>query len=302
MTTGAGARSWTLLQMIQWSSDYLSEKGFENGRLLSERLLCHVLGLRRVDLYLQFDRPLTADELAQYKKLFVRLIAHEPLQYLLGESEFMSLSFRVGPGALIPRPETELLVEKALVRAKEILQQQAQIRIVDLGTGSGCIAITLAHEVPEARVTALDASPEALQWAALNCEEHGVNDRVTLVEHDFMQPLPNEWRGLYDLVVSNPPYIRSADWQVLAPEIRDHEPCEALIGGEDGLEAYRHLAEGLLFLLRRNGEAFVEIGHGMGESVGKIFAAVGLQGIELFDDLAGKERLVHLFSPGGTHE
>nr|HQI50404.1 peptide chain release factor N(5)-glutamine methyltransferase [bacterium] len=295
------ARVWTVLQLIQWSSEYLTGKGFTNGRLLSERLLAHLLQLRRVDLYVQFDRPLEAGELARYKALFLRLVAHEPLQYLLGETEFMSLRFLVGPGALIPRPETELLVEKALARARVMLQEQDALRIIDLGTGTGCIAIALAEALPQAAVTALDSSTAALKWARKNCELHGLAGRVTLLQQDLKAPLPPEWRGSFDLAVANPPYIRSADWQGLDPEIRDHEPHEALFGGEDGLDAYRSLAQQLPPLLRNGGEAFVEIGDGMAAVVGELFKP-GFQNVELFHDLAGKERLVHLFSPGGNHE
>jgi release factor glutamine methyltransferase len=288
--------------MIQWSTEYLGEKGFENGRLLAERLLACVLKLRRVELYLQFDRPLTNEELARYKGLFLRLVAHEPLQYLLGETEFMSLPFLIGPGALIPRPETELLVEKALAQAQEFLEKQEQIRIADIGTGSGCIAVSLAHELPGARVVAIDVSADALKWAAKNSELNGVNDRLTLVQHDLAGAPATEWRGAFDLVVSNPPYIRSADWKGLAPEIRDHEPREALIGGEDGLDAYRRLAEWLPYLLKSDGHAFLEIGDGMALSTENLFREAGFQGSVFFHDLAGKERLVQLFSLGGTHE
>ncbi|HNW58825.1 MAG TPA: peptide chain release factor N(5)-glutamine methyltransferase [bacterium] len=301
MAENAGTRVWSVLQLIQWSADYLSGKGFANGRLLAERLLAHVLQLRRVDLYLQFDRPLQAGELARYKSLFLRLAAHEPLQYLLGETEFMSLRIEVGPGVLIPRPETELLVEKALERARVMLTEQEGIRILDIGTGSGCIAIALASALPQAGLVAMDSSPAALDWARKNCAAHGLDGRMTLVEHDLAAPPLPEWPGSFDLVVANPPYIRRAEWAGLDPEIRDHEPRAALIGGDDGLEAYRSLAQGVPALLRRGGEAFVEIGDGMAEAVGGLFMA-GFAGVELFHDLAGKERLVHLFSPGGNHE
>ena len=302
MAVSTQARNWTLLQMIQWSADYLTQKGFANGRLLAERLLAHLLGLRRVDLYLQFDRPLATEELADYKRLFLRLVAHEPLQYLLGEAEFMSLTFRVGPGVLIPRPETELLVEKTLEHAKAMPPEREEIRILDIGTGSGCIAIALAHALPRARVTALDISREALGWAAKNCEYHGVGSRVNLLEHDLSQPPLPEWIFYFDLAVANPPYVRQADWQTLDPEIRDHEPRQALVGGEDGLDVYRNLAQVLPGLLRRDGQAFLEIGDGMAAAVGEVFKKTSFERMDFFPDLAGKERLVHLYSSGGDHE
>lgn len=302
MAERAAGKNWSLLEMIQWSSDYLAEKGFHNGRLLAERLLAHVLRLRRVDLYLQFDRPLAGAELAEYKALFLRLVAHEPLQYLLGETEFMSLPFRVGPGVLIPRPETELLVEKALARAEALLQQQEIVRIADLGTGSGCIAIALAHHLPAAQLLALDSSAAALKWAAENRELNGVTSRVRLKQHDLAQPPLPEWRALFDLVVANPPYVREAEWRELDPEVRDHEPKSALSGGADGLDVYRLLRQWVPFLLRESGEAFLEIGCGMGVEVIDLFTEAGFSGSALYEDLAGKERLVHLFSPGGIHE
>lgn len=302
MAESASTQGWTLLRMIQWSTDYLSTRGFDNSRLLSERLLAHVLGLRRVDLYLQFDRPLTPAELAHYKQLFLRLIAHEPLQFLLGETEFMSLSFAVGPGVLIPRPETELLVEKALERARAVADREGAVRIIDLGTGSGCIAISLAKHLPEASVVAVDLSSEALKWAERNSAAHGVGSRIELVEHDFRNsPLPS-WRGGFDLAVSNPPYIRNGEWAGLAAEIRDHEPREALLGGEDGLDAYNSLAKMLPVVLKTGGEALIEFGDGMSAAVGAIFKQAGYTGVEVFFDLAGRERLVHLFSQGGDHE
>jgi len=298
----ASIQGWTLLRMIQWSSDYLATRGFENSRLLSERLLAHVLELRRVDLYLQFDRPLTPAELAHYKQLFLRLVAHEPLQYLLGETEFMSLPFAVGPGVLIPRPETELLVEKALERARAVAAREGMVRIIDLGTGTGCIAVSLAKNVPEASLVAVDLSAAALEWAERNSAAHGVSSRVELVEHDFRNSPLSAWRWGFDLAVSNPPYIRSGDWAGLAAEIRDHEPREALLGGEDGLDAYRNLAQILPMLLKTGGEALIEFGDGMSAAVVEIFKQAGFAGAEVFRDLAGKERLVHLFSPGGDHE
>lgn len=302
MAESASTQTWTLLRMIQWSTDYLTSRGFENGRLLSERLLAHVLDLRRVDLYLQFDRPLTPEELARYKRLFLRLVAHEPLQYLLGETEFMSLLFAVGPGVLIPRPETELLVEKALARAQVIAAREGAVHIIDLGTGSGCIAVSLAQAVAEASLVAVDLSAEALRWAEQNSTTHNVSDRVELVQHDFRNPPLPAWRGKFDLAVSNPPYIRNGDWQELAEEIRDHEPREALLGGEDGLDAYRSLAQVLPGLLKPDGEALIEFGDGMAAAVVALFKQAGFAGSELYSDLAGRERLVHLFSPGGDHE
>ncbi|HPM58034.1 MAG TPA: peptide chain release factor N(5)-glutamine methyltransferase [bacterium] len=302
MAENASIQGWTLLRMIQWSSDYLATRGFENSRLLSERLLAHVLELRRVDLYLQFDRPLTPAELAHYKQLFLRLVAHEPLQYLLGETEFMSLPFAVGPGVLIPRPETELLVEKALERARAVAAREGMVRIIDLGTGTGCIAVSLAKNVPEASLVAVDLSAAALEWAERNSAAHGVSSRVELVEHDFRNSPLSAWRGGFDLAVSNPPYIRSGDWAGLAAEIRDHEPREALLGGEDGLDAYRNLAQILPMLLKTGGEALIEFGDGMSAAVVAIFKQAGFAGAEFFRDLAGRERLVHLFSPGGDHE
>jgi release factor glutamine methyltransferase len=277
-----GKQRWTIIELLKWTADYLKEKKFDNGRLTGERLLAHVLNCRRVDLYVQFERPLNGDELASYKALLKRRLAHEPLQYIIGETEFFSLPFKVGPGVLIPRPETELLVEKALAAAS----QWPEARILDIGTGSGNIAISLAVHLPGARITAVDCSQPALALALENGQRNGVSERIRWQEWNLFSdacPLPTP----FDIVVSNPPYIRQADFDTLPPEIKSFEPSTALLAGSDGLDAYRAISKWLPTLLSKPGFAFLEIGADQATDVAAVLGQVVVH-----KDLAGKDRIV----------
>lgn len=295
-------KKWTLLPLLQWSAEYLQEKGFTGNRLLAERLLAHVLQLSRVELYLRYDRPLSPDELAAFKSLFKRILAHEPLQYVLGETEFMSLLFAVGPGVLIPRPETELLVESALQAGRELAERQSVVNILDAGTGSGCIAVALASYLEAAQVTAVDVSEAALQWARQNIEKHQLTDRIELISADLQTDPPAAWKNKFDMIVSNPPYVRDAEYPALAPEIKDHEPRQALCAGENGLLYYERLAVWARQILKENGPFFIEIGDGMAESVSSIFRKHGFHEIDMKRDLAGRERLIHTITRGEHYE
>ncbi len=295
-------KKWSLLPLLQWSTDYLQEKGVPGNRLLVERLLAHVLQLSRVELYLRFDRPLSAEELATYKQLFKRILEHEPLQYVLGETEFMSLMFSVGTGVLIPRPETELLVETALAAGKVLAAHQDRIDVLDVGTGSGCIAISLAAYLDRAQLTAMDVSLEALQWTRKNVERHQLAQRIDIVQHDLLQAPPPPWQRKFDILVANPPYVRAQEYDLLAPEIRLYEPREALWAGDDGLIYYQRLALWAKEILKEQGQFFVEIGDGMAEAVLSLFRARGFHDITLQRDLADKERLVHTITRGEAHE
>jgi release factor glutamine methyltransferase len=273
---------WTVLKVIKWTSDYFAERGIEGGRLDAELLLADLLELDRVGLYLQFDRPLTMDELTRYRERVGRRARREPLQYILGRAEFWSLPFRVTPAVLVPRPETEVLVEEALLRA------EGCARILDVGTGSGAIAVALAHELPGVTVTAIDISPEALAVAAENARTNGVADRVHLEPGD-LQRLPP---GDYDLVVSNPPYIALTDLPELMPEVRDFEPQLALAGGADGLDSYRSLARQAPQLLTAGGWLLLEIGVGQADAVRDLLLGAGLVEVFCRDDYAHLPRVV----------
>ena len=276
------AETWTVLRVLRWTSGYLAERGVDGGRLDAELLLGEVLQLDRVGLYLNFDRPLTADELTRYRERVARRARREPLHYILGKAEFWSLPFRVGPEVLVPRADTEVLVEEALERIGK------GARILDVGTGSGAIAVALAHERPEAAVVAVDISTEALAVAQENARANGVAGRIRFLPGD-LQALPGEE---FDLVVSNPPYIPGGELADLMPEVRDFEPRLALDGGRDGLDSYRQLARQAPQLLRPEGWLLVEVGAGQAAAVQELLAAAGLGEIFCRDDYAGVPRVV----------
>ncbi|MBI1806741.1 MAG: peptide chain release factor N(5)-glutamine methyltransferase [Ignavibacteria bacterium] len=281
---------WTILSLLEWSSQYLSEKGYESARLNCELLLCHVLKCQRIDLYLRFDRELTLDELAGFKVLFKRRLAHEPLQYIIGETEFMGLRLIVDPRVLIPRPETEVLVEAVVTffakRASE------NIRILDIGTGSGCIAVALARGLESCRIHAIDVSTEALEVARMNIDRHGLQDRVTLQTVDFLDNNQQIAATPYDLIVSNPPYISREEFSKVEPEIREFEPTIATTDDGDGLTYYRVIAERSKLLLKPDGLLFIEIAFNQGEIVPRLFLDAGYCDIETIRDYAGIKRVV----------
>jgi release factor glutamine methyltransferase len=274
-------QAWTVLKILQWTADYFAEKGIESGRRDAELLLGASLGLDRVGLYLNFDRPLEEAELAAYRAMVVRRAKREPVQYILGETEFWSLPFRVSPAVLIPRQDTEILVEEALRVA-------GGHRVLDVGTGSGAVAVALAHEWSDAEVLALDICPDALAIAKENALRNAVEARIRFVEGD-LEHLPG---GPFDLIVSNPPYIPVADLSGLMPEVRDFEPRRALDGGSDGLWPYRELAKQAVSCLAPGGWLLVEIGIGQAAAVREMFSECGL--VEAFcrEDYGGVPRVI----------
>ncbi|PLX92282.1 MAG: peptide chain release factor N(5)-glutamine methyltransferase [Desulfuromonas sp.] len=276
------SESWTLLKLLDWTTEYFSGKGIDNPRLDAQLLLAHVLRVDRVGLYLNFDRPLTSAELDIIRPLVQRRGQREPLQYLTGRTEFWSLEFEVTPAVLIPRADTEILVEEALSRAGE------QGCLLDVGTGSGAIVVSLAAELPGWRMTGLDISSEALVVAARNVARHNVAEQVDLQQGDLAH-LP---AGRYDLIVSNPPYIAQAEWDGLMPEVRCYEPRAALLTAENGLACYKKLAAQAVAHLRPGGWLLVEIGHQQAEAVRALFAAAGLKDIFVRQDYADQPRVV----------
>lgn len=234
----------TLLEVLRLSTGFLAQRGSESARLDAELLTAHSLGLRRLDLYLQFDRPLREEELEPVRALLRRRAAGEPVAYLLGEREFYARGFVVTPAVLIPRPDTETLIEAALGWARA---RQRPLRIADVGTGSGCIAVTMACELPDAEVVASDVSAEAIAVARANAERHGVPDRVRFVHGEWTQPLRDH--APFDMLLSNPPYVTESELDELAVDVRNHEPHTALVVAGDGLDAYRRILDGVDALL-----------------------------------------------------
>lgn len=276
------SESWTLLKLLQWTSSFFKEKGIDNPRLDAELLIGAVLGLDRVGIYLNYDRPLSGVELDEIRPLVKRRAQREPLQYLRGKAEFWSLEFTVSPAVLIPRADTEVLVEEALKKAADCGQ------LLDVGTGSGAIALSFASEKPNWQVTGLDLSPAALEVATENLRALGLGERVSLVEGD-MAALPPV---CYDLVVSNPPYISEDEYAGLMPEVRDHEPSSALLAGVDGLDCYRALVDQAEKILNPGGWMLLEIGCRQEEPVTALLEAAGLSEIYCRRDYADNPRIV----------
>jgi release factor glutamine methyltransferase len=276
---------WTLLEVLNSAASFLVSRGGGNSRGEAEQLLGSVLGLTRLELYLEHDRPLSPAERESYKELLRRRAAGEPLQYLIGFVEVLGYALAVGPGVLIPRPETEVLLVEALRRLESLKAPW----ILDAGTGSGALAVVLGKRSPGARVLALDLSREALRYSAGNARKHEVNDRVRSLRADFgLLPVR---QGVLDLLVSNPPYIESALVPSLQREISEHEPHLALDGGADGLRAYRQLLPEAARVLRKGGVLALEVGSGQGRAVAALCAGI-FEGVELRTDFAGRERVL----------
>jgi len=280
----------TLLELLTDAQQCLRDKGIESARLDAELLLGHSLGLDRVALYCAPERPVSGDEEQAFFELIRRRAAGEPVAYLTGRRDFWTLTLAVGPGILIPRPETEVLVEHAL--AFLVSLDIARPRVLDIGTGSGAIALALAAEMPQLDIVALDASAQAVACARGNAENLGLADRVRVEQGRFPEVCIRD-AGCFDLIVSNPPYISAADIETLASDIRDFEPREALDGGPDGLDVYRCWIPQCAPLLAANGCLMFEIGHDQAAAVTGLLAAAGCyRGIEVVRDYAGCDRVV----------
>lgn len=268
----------------------LLEGGIDNAALEAVVLLGHALELSRAQLLLAGDKVLSSAQLRAYDHLLTRRCAHEPTAYITGKREFWSLDFKVNPAVLIPRPETERVVEIVIELAGES-RARRPLRIVDLGTGSGAIAIALATELPRSKIFAIDISAAALAVAVENAASNSVDGKIEFVRSDLFERLSED--EPFDLIISNPPYVRGADIAALHPEVSRWEPCSALDGGADGLDFYRRIAAQGFDRLRPNGAVVVEIGAGMGESVATIFKGnASCAEVEVYKDYAGKERVV----------
>lgn len=296
--TAVDGKDWTVLSLIGWSAHYLSSKEIDSPRLTAELLLCHVLDCRRIELYTSFDRLLTAAELAQFKSHLKRRLAHEPVQYIVGYTEFMGLRFEVDPRTLIPRPETELLVEQVIGHAREA--HADRLRVLDIGTGSGNIAISLAKFLPGAEALGIDVSPHALESAGRNVRLHGVEERVKLMLLDIFREHDRLESGLFDYVVSNPPYIPQAEVASLPAQVREYEPLLAVQVDGDGLAFFRSIATIARELLKKGGWLFLEIGFEQYNAVCAILSAGGYDRVEGTLDYGGILRVVKAqVSPAG---
>jgi release factor glutamine methyltransferase len=277
----------TVLEAIKLSTDYLSKKNIDSSRINAENLLAHVLKCKRLDLYLAFDRPLKEEEIDDYRELIRRRGASEPLQYIIGNVEFYGLNFKVNPSVLIPRPETELLIEKVL----ESLSKNDSLKILDIGTGSGNIAVSIAKHLPNAEIVAIDISDSAIQTAKENSELNNINGQINFCKLDIISG-ELQINNKFDLIVSNPPYVALKDYSDLSPELLNHEPRIALTDENDGLNYYRVISKKAKNLLKTGGKIFYEVGLGQSEVVQNLLKENNFNEIEIFKDYSNIDRVV----------
>ncbi len=262
---------WTIVRLLNTTRDWLSGRGVDEPRVSAELLLAHVLGCRKIDLYTAFERVPDPEQLARYRELVRRAGDLVPIAYLIGTKEFYSLEFEVTPDVLIPRPETEALVSRAI----SICRQQSEApQLLDVGTGSGCIAVAVCRNAPAARCLATDVSEVAIEVARRNIDRHGLAVRISTLVADGLDLRGSPWAdACFDLVLSNPPYVAVSDTAGLAENVRRHEPHLALFAGSDGLQFFRLFAESAAARLRPGGTLLLEIGAGQKERVLGVFAA-----------------------------
>ncbi len=278
---------WTVRRILDWTIPHLKKHGSESPRLDAEILLAHARSCQRIQLYTQFDSPLTDEQRAMMRDLVKRRSAAEPVAYLVGHREFFGLDFRVTSDVLVPRPDTETLIVEAIER----LKSQSQPRVLDVGTGSGCIAITLALNCRQAQVSAIDLSAAALAIAQQNAQKHSVADRIRFLHGDLFAPLAGD--EPFDLIASNPPYIASAEIETLQPDVRLHEPRSALDGGADGLDVIRRLVAEASGHLAPAGCLLIEIACEQADAVTQLLAANGNYAeIAVLKDLSKQPRVV----------
>lgn len=291
MTPGSPTQPPRPLELTRLAAEHLAEKGIEEARLEAELLLAHVLGIRRLDLYLQFERPLEPVEVGAYREALRRRADREPLQYITGEAGFRELTLAVDPRVLIPRPETEVLVGAVLDFDFDFEGEgQGQGVVLDIGTGSGAIILSLLHEGPFERGVATDTSVEALEVAAANVERLGLGDRLQLRAGSLWEPIGDG--EVFRVIVSNPPYVADGERDGLMPEVRDHEPAGALFAGPDGLDVIRDLVAGAPDHLAAGGLLAVEVGLGQADAVAALFREAGFRAPRVVTDLTGRERIV----------
>lgn len=275
----------TVLNIIELSADYLEKKGVESSRLNAELLLAKVLNCKRMDLYLHFDQPLKKSEIDKYRQLLKRRGQREPLQYIIGESEFYGYKFLVNHNVLIPRQETEILVETIIYNHKN-----EGIKILDVGTGSGNIAITLAKEIMNAHITTIDVNKESIEVAKKNGSINNLNGEI-----DFKNIPIEEFSSSesFNIIVSNPPYVSSDEYDNLDPELKNYEPKNALTDEKDGYYFYRLIIKKAQQLLLPNGKIYFEIGKGQSEKVKSLLEKSDFDNINIVKDYQNIDRVIY---------
>lgn len=286
----AETTTWTVARLLAWTQEFFTQRGLSDARLCAEILLAHSMQTERLRLYTCWETEPAEAARTTFRALVKEAAAGRPIAYLIGRKEFLSLAFEVTPDVLIPRPETEILVERAINLVRKGGTDHPW-RVLDVGTGSGCIAISLARHVPSATVAASDVSEAALTVAQRNAERHGVHERITWRCGDLLSPWTNE--PPFDLVVSNPPYV-ATEGAPLERSVRDHEPHVALFAGGDGLDVIRRLLRDVPRHLRPGGHLLMEIGFDQAAAVRQLAADSGWQLCGLYRDGGGHERVLHV--------
>jgi release factor glutamine methyltransferase len=288
-------KSWRIIDIINWGSQYLKSKGIDEARLTIELMLCHVLKCRRIDLYIDFERPLTKSELEELRNIIKRRLKREPLQYIIGKTEFMGLEFKISPDVLIPRPETEILVEKTIETIKKEFPNKTIVKVLDIGAGSGNISISIAKFLGEkVKVLGIDLSDKAIQIAEENAKLNNVENVEFMCFDFFDADFENKFQNQFDIIVSNPPYISKEEFETLQEEIKNHEPRIALTDESDGLTFFRRLADLGKKIISNRGFILAEMAYNQAEKVKEIFKNTGYKEIETFKDYIGFERVIKI--------
>jgi len=277
---------WTIGAILNWTATYFAGKGVKTPRLDAEILLAHCLDVDRLYLYLNLDRPLLPDERSRFRELVKRRGLREPVALITGKKEFWSISLQIKPGTLIPRPETEILVEVVLQEIKE----NPAPKVLEIGTGSGAVAIALAKDKPRVEVVATDTDFAVLLVAQANAKEAELENAVQFIATDLFDSIRRG--GYFDVICSNPPYVPTNIIPTLDPDVRNFEPMRALDGGPDGLDVIRRLAANAENFLNRPGVLVLEFGDEQAEAVGRILVSAGFEVIRIFRDLSGKPRVI----------
>ncbi len=278
----------TVLESLKLSTTFLENKGIESARMNAELLLSHILNCGRMDLYLRYNQPLNSFETTTYREYISRRGNFEPYQYIVGEVEFYGLKFFVNKNVLIPRQETEILIDTILQK----YPKDAELKILDIGTGSGNIPITLALNLPNSKIISVDVSDKALKVAEKNRELHDLKSRVGFINTDILENDLAKYVDTFDIVVSNPPYVNNKEFPTLQKEITDFEPDIAVTDFSDGLKFYREISNKSMKLLKNSGMLFFEVGQEQADDVKTIMKKNGLSKIEIVKDLSEIERVV----------
>lgn len=288
---------WTVLELLSWTTDYFKRHGIDSPRSDAEVLLAHCIACERIDLYLRFDQPLNPDELSSFKQVIKRRILHEPVAYITGLKEFWSLPFKVSPDVLIPRPDTECLVETALQHLPDS-STSPTMDVLELGVGSGAVVVSLAHEKPACRFWASDFAWPAIHIAAQNAQSNGVASNIRFWVGCWLDALRSEGR-MFDLILANPPYIPTADIQKLASDIRCFEPINALDGGADGLHEICTIVMNSQHYLKPGGHLLLEIGFDQSKAVTQMVSTLdAYDQIRFYKDYGGHLRVAEIRKQG----